>query len=131
MTENGCGKAKILIIEDEPQVAAVTRKLLRRRFEADVDLAPDLATARELMASREYDMVTLDQMLPDGTGLDYLLEVRASGNRVPIVMLSAVLPASLEQDPMTCGALDYVVKDENLQSKLIQAATLGLGLVYA
>lgn len=128
MTQDGkAGKVIILVIEDEPHSAAVISKLLRKRFAAEVDVAGDLSEARELMASREYDLVTLDQMLPDGKGLEYLKEVRASGNAVPILMLSAVNPASLEEDPLECGALDYVLKDENLDSRLMQAATHGLG----
>lgn len=124
-------KAQILVVEDEPAAAAVVRKLLRRRFGAHVDIAPDLTTARELLATGGYDMVTLDQMLPDGTGLGFLLELRAKGNDVPVVMLSAVDPASLEQDPLACGALDYVLKDENVNPRLVQATIRGLGTAFA
>ena len=61
---------KILIVDDEQGTALAIRKLLQRRFSAEVDLACDCATTREKLETGKYDLITLDYQLPDGDGLE-------------------------------------------------------------
>ena len=121
------GQALVLVVEDEPAAAEAIKKLLVRRLGVEVDIAQDLEAAREMVSSSDYLLITLDQKLPDGTGLEFLRELKAARNSTPVVMVSAVDPSSLKEDPVEIGAIDYVIKDEWISSRLIQAARLGLG----
>jgi DNA-binding response OmpR family regulator len=51
--------------------------------------AENLSVAREQLAAVMPDAILLDIMLPDGSGLDLLSELRESGNKVPVIMLTA------------------------------------------
>lgn len=119
---------RVLVVEDEPDTSAVIARLLRKRLKAEVSEACDLATARECIASGRYDLITLDQALPDGTGLELLRELREEGNLTPVIMVSAHEPSHLDTDPLRAGALDYILKDEMLSTRLVKAALMGLNL---
>src|SRR6266581_2360887 len=86
--------ARLLVVEDE-------RKLLRslqRGLEAEgyeVAAAANGDTANARLAAESFDAVILDWMLPGRDGLQVLAEVRRSGNRVPVLMLTA---GDLEMD---------------------------------
>jgi DNA-binding response OmpR family regulator len=78
----------VLCVEDE-------LKILRshKRFFTDngynVLTAGTAAEAREQLAAHTPDAILLDIMLPDGNGLDILQELRAAGNKTPIIILTA------------------------------------------
>ncbi len=57
-----------------------------------VDIAPDVATARVLLATHDYAAMTLDIALPDENGMDFLRELRAGerGSRLPVVVVTGV-----------------------------------------
>ncbi len=76
---------KVLIIEDDPAFRESLKKMLKRRnFETEEAGSVKLAVA--LLASNEYDIILLDQSLPDGTGLDILEHISEKyRNRVIII----------------------------------------------
>jgi two-component system, OmpR family, response regulator RegX3 len=98
----------ILVIEDEESITAPLAEALERDgFRADVahTVADGLARAR---AGRP-DLVLLDLMLPDGSGLDVCRELRAESS-VPIIILSARGDETDRVVGLELGADDYVVK---------------------
>lgn len=100
---------KILIVEDEPKVAAVLRKgLTDERF--DVAVATTIGAAWEAIKVSAYDLVILDVMLPDGDGFDLCRRVRQSGENVPILMLSARSLVVDRVRGLDTGADDYLTK---------------------
>jgi DNA-binding response OmpR family regulator len=81
---------RVLICEDEPEVAFSIAATLRRAGFVP-DIARTLAEARTLLETERYAALTLDLLLPDGDGVDLIREVRASrlGANLPIVVVSA------------------------------------------
>ncbi|MCB1056431.1 MAG: response regulator [Acidobacteria bacterium] len=74
---------RVLCVEDDPlqrQALLELLKILRVTAEA----APDIATARELLASRSYDLVLADYNLPDGTADDLLADARWQARTVVV-----------------------------------------------
>ncbi len=79
---------RILICEDDAEVAELLASLAHQNG-YQTHIAPTLQAARGLLAEGNFAGLTLDLMLPDGDGLDLLREVRASGNELPVIVISA------------------------------------------
>ena len=104
--------ARLLVVEDEPAIRdAVVVALEQERFR--VDAVETAAHALERTRADSPDLVVLDVMLPDGSGIDVCRQLRAESD-VPIIMLTA---RSTELDRvlgLEVGADDYVVKPFSL-----------------
>lgn len=107
------GRSVILIVEDEESYQdALNIGLSVEGF--SVVSATNIAEARLVFASSKPDLVLLDVMLPDGSGIDYCRELHDT-SRVPIIMVSA---RSSEVDivlGLEIGAADYVTKPYRLR----------------
>jgi two-component system KDP operon response regulator KdpE len=104
---NGHG-AHVLVVDDEPQIVRALKVILRREG-FDVSAAETKAGALDAVAVRPPDVMILDLVLPDGTGLDVCREVRA-WSRLPIIVLSAVGDEREKVRALDAGADDYVTK---------------------
>jgi CheY-like chemotaxis protein len=76
MVERPC-TARVLVIDDEPQVAAALKRVLRRH---EVTIACSGAEAKELMGRTTFDVVVSDVMMPDFSGIDLYTELAAQGS---------------------------------------------------
>jgi two-component system copper resistance phosphate regulon response regulator CusR len=100
---------RVLLAEDEPQMAAVISKYLREQGYA-VDIAGDGEQALYLAAINEYDLVTLDVRLPLKDGFTVCKELRDRSFRAPILMLTALDSAEDIISGLNYGADDYLAK---------------------
>jgi two-component system KDP operon response regulator KdpE len=101
-------KYKILVVEDEKNI----RHLIGALLEADgyqAVPARDFANGKMLYFSHHPDLVILDLGLPDGDGMDLLLEIRKE-SLVPVIVLSARADESDKVEALDLGANDYVTK---------------------
>jgi two-component system response regulator RegX3 len=100
-------RRRILLVEDETSITEPLVEALRGEgFDAEV--AGTFAQALEL-ARRDPDLVLLDVMLPDGSGLDVCRELRRT-SQVPIIMLTARGEEADRVVGLELGADDYIVK---------------------
>lgn len=100
---------KILIIEDDPQIA----KILSLNFKYAGFSAQFASTFQEGMAEikrDEYDLVLLDIGLPDGDGLDLCQKLRDSGDDIPVLFISARSDEATVVKAISQGADDYLRK---------------------
>jgi DNA-binding response OmpR family regulator len=100
---------RILIVEDDKKVASFIRKGLQEERYA-VDVAHDGESALFHFETNEYDVVILDLMLPRLDGMEVLRRMRASGNRCPVLVLTAKGGVENKVEALDCGADDYLVK---------------------
>ncbi len=100
--------ARILVVEDEPNIREVITLYLRRAG-YEVDVAGDGAAALESLAARMPDLVVLDLMLPQVGGLEIARWLRERGD-TPIIMLTARREEPDRIAGLEMGADDYVVK---------------------
>jgi DNA-binding response OmpR family regulator len=100
---------RVLLVEDEPQAAAILAKGLREHAYA-VDIAIDGEAAVFQAGSTDYDAVILDVMLPLADGLAVCRSIRDGGNPVPILMLTARDAVEARIEGLDAGADDYLVK---------------------
>lgn len=103
----------ILLLEDDAALGQGIRFALETAS-VRVELCKALFQARSRLSAQAYDLLILDVNLPDGSGLDLLGEVRGSGSRVPVILLTA---NDMETDivvGLESGADDYVTKPFSL-----------------
>ena len=109
-TAGGAPEVKrILIAEDEPRLSSFLEKGLRSNgFMTTV--AEDGAKASVLARDDEFDLLVLDLGLPGKDGVEVLRELRASGQRMPVIILTARDDVSDKVSGLEGGADDYVTK---------------------
>ena len=114
---------RILLVEDEPRVAGFIAKGLREQAYA-VDIAGDGEQALYSAEINEYDLIILDVMLPVKDGYAVCRELRASGSRTPILMLTARDAVDDRVAGLDCGADDYLVKPFDFKELLARLRAL-------
>ena len=100
---------RILLVEDDRQLrASMTRGL--REASHSVEEAATGAQALALAAKTEFDVVILDVLLPDMNGFEVCRGIRAAGNAVPILILTALDAIDQRIAGLDAGADDYLTK---------------------
>lgn len=106
--QNAMLMQRILVIEDQP---SLLRSIARTLAESGFDvLGADSLRSGERLLTPDVDLVILDLMLPDGNGLDWLLNIRAISNRPPVLVLTARDSIKDRVAGLDAGADDYLVK---------------------
>ncbi|PDT72970.1 response regulator transcription factor [Bradyrhizobium sp. C9] len=100
---------RVLLVEDQPDMVAALRAALARH-DMLVDHAPDLLEAEAIATAGSYDAIVLDRQLPDGDGLSLIPKLRASGNTVPVLVLTARGELADRISGLDSGADDYLGK---------------------
>ena len=104
---------RILVIEDDPVLADGLAVGLRLNGDT-VDAVATCADAVAAIETGTFDAIILDLMLPDGSGLDLLADVRQAGNRTPVLMLTALDETADRIRGLDVGADDYIGKPFDL-----------------
>jgi two-component system copper resistance phosphate regulon response regulator CusR len=112
-----------LLVEDEARVAGFIAKGLREQAYA-VDIAGDGEQALYQAAVNQYDIVILDVMLPLKDGHTVCRELRASGFRTPILMLTARGAVDDRVEGLDSGADDYLAKPFDFKELLARLRAL-------
>lgn len=99
---------KILIIEDNKQLAASIRHKLKKFFEIDVAHTGD--KGEYLAYANEYDLILLDLNLPDMDGTQVCNKIRESGSSVPILVLTGKTEIADKVQTLDGGVDDYLTK---------------------
>jgi len=101
--------AKILLVEDDIVNAGLVRDYLKHE-QHTVDEAHDVSEAKGYLTSYQYDLLVLDWLLPDGTGIEVLQQYRESGGLAPVIMLTGKGQVSDKEAGLDAGADDYLTK---------------------
>ena len=114
---------RILLLEDEPEMASVLLTALHRRGIL-VDHATTLADGARHVEATPYDALVLDRRLPDGDGLALVARLRAAGDPVPVLMLTARDALDERVRGLDAGADDYLPKPFALEELLARMRAL-------
>jgi DNA-binding response OmpR family regulator len=104
---------RLLLVEDDPDIALLMRRSLERAGHQVTWCATAGATLLVLGHSR-FDLISLDQFLPDMRGLELLHALRHEGVNTPVIMATAYADESLVSQAIRAGALDFVIQDGGL-----------------
>jgi two-component system, OmpR family, response regulator MprA len=115
--------ARILVVDDEPAVQhALSRALALERYE--VALCGDGGDALRRIGEGSYDAVILDISMPVLDGLEVCRRVRESGDRTPVLMLTAREQIDDRVAGLDAGADDYLVKPFALRELMARVRAL-------
>jgi len=109
MRQGSHGKARILIIDDEIEIRESLEALLTSEG-YDVELAQNATEGERKLESRAWDLVLLDLMMPDKSGMEVLRDVRERDRHTPIFMITAWGGVEAAVQAVKLGANDYVSK---------------------
>ena len=110
-------KLRILVAEDEQQLSHVLSSAMTASG-YQVDIANNGQEAVEQAKENAYDVIILDIMMPVKSGLEALKEIRATGNRTYIMMLTAMGEEDDKVTGLDAGADDYLTKPFSLKELL-------------
>jgi DNA-binding response OmpR family regulator len=113
----------ILLIEDEPKVAAFIRKGLEEQFH-HVTLAYDGNIGVQLALEHEFELIILDAILPNMNGFDVCKQIRRFRWEVPILMLSALATVTDRVRGLESGADDYLAKPFHFEELIARIRAL-------
>ena len=119
----GMTKPRILVVDDDPRIAASVRRSLT--YDGyDVDVVHDGSSAIDAVRSAPPDVIVLDLMLPGIDGLEVCRRLRAAGDNVAVLMLTARSTVPDRVTGLDAGADDYLVKPFAHEELLARVRTL-------
>jgi len=100
---------RLLLVEDEPDMAALLRTALARH-DFVTDHVPSIEFAIEAIETVAHDLIILDRQLGDGDGASLIAHIRKRRPHTPIVVLSAMGGTNDRIEGLNLGADDYLAK---------------------
>ena len=114
---------KILLVDDETELSEPLSRILIQEGYC-VDIANDGAVGMELALQNQYDLLILDWMLPNKSGLEICQQVRLQSLATPVLFLTAKDTIDDRVDGLDAGADDYLVKPFELRELLARVRAL-------
>ena len=104
----------LLLVEDNPGDARLLREMLgeQNSDRTEVSHVSSMSDAEKHISLRSVDIILLDLVLPDATGLEAIRRAHAAAPRVPLVVLTGLDDESLAAQSLQEGAQDYLIKGQ-------------------
>ena len=117
--------SRILVIDDEENIRYTFENFLTEEG-YQVQTISNLQDAKDMLASREFDLVFLDILLGSESGIDILREVKEKGLKCQVVMVTGAPDVETAAEAVRYGAYDYIPKPVQ-QHNLLRVARSALG----
>lgn len=113
------GRIQVLVVDDSVVIRKLVGDLLRE--DPDIEVVGTAVNGRAALAKVEQlrpDLITMDIEMPELDGISTVRELRASGNKTPVIMFSTLTEqgAAATLEALAAGATDYVAKPANVGS---------------
>lgn len=115
--------ASILLVEDEKKMSAFIHQGLKE-FGYQVTEVGAPSAAREMLNHQKFDLIILDVMLPEMSGMEFAKELRSKGNKDLILMLTALSTTKDKIQGLDSGADDYLSKPFEFDELLARVRAL-------
>lgn len=102
-------KPHILIVDDDNRILKLLKKFLSQK-DFLVSTSTSAHEAINLLKNFNYDLIILDVMMPEITGIEFAAKIKQSGSTMPIVMLTALSEPEDRIKGLEAGASDYITK---------------------
>src|SRR5574340_1701624 len=117
-------KGNILVVDDEADIRESLEALLSLEGYT-VDLAANAKEGMQKLETRPYDLVLLDLMMPDRSGMGVLKDVRERDRETPIFMITAYGSVERAVDALKLGATDFFPKPWQNEKLVIEIEQIG------
>lgn len=107
--ETDDGKLRVLVVDDEPTLRLGFAYALSNR-DTVVETAANGRAALERINSERFDIMILDLRMPEIDGTSVIEELRATGNRMPVILCSAALSPTVALRAIRDGVVDFLLK---------------------
>ncbi|MBC7997584.1 MAG: response regulator transcription factor [Leptolyngbya sp.] len=115
--------AKILLVEDDADLAEVLRITLSNKGHS-VKTLNGGREAIPMLKAYKYDLIILDWMMPDVSGVEVLRDYRDGGGKTPVLMLTAKVTVDDKEKALDLGADDYLTKPFHSRELLARVRAL-------
>ena len=112
-------RGRILVIDDEPDIRESLEMLLSQEGYR-VELAPNATEGLKRVAGSAFDLILLDLMMPDKSGMQVLEEIRERDRETPIFLITAYGSVEVAVNALKRGASDYFSKPWDNEKLLIE-----------
>ena len=111
---------KILLVDDDPDFANILKIRLSKEKNPvlDITICHNLETALQSVRGNPCDLVLLDLMLPDSSGIETFTKMKAEARHIPVVIMTGLDNDQIAINAVRRGAEDYLVKSD-ISSKLL------------
>jgi two-component system, NtrC family, response regulator HydG len=104
--------ARLLLVEDDVTFSKILLSYLTKKGHS-VEPVYNLKGASTLLEKNNFDLLLLDYRLPDGNGIELLIELRKKDNNTPAIMMTSFNDVRTAVKAMRLGAFDYITKPIN------------------
>src|SRR5690606_25545345 len=105
---------RMLIIDDEDKLRQLLARIIELEWEdLEIQQAADLKTGLQQLKQREFDVVISDVKLPDGNGVDFVLEIKKQQPLTEVILMTAYGQISDGVQAIKNGAFDYMTKGDD------------------
>jgi CheY-like chemotaxis protein len=103
-------KIRVLHLDDDPCTLRISKIILERIGEYQVESVLSVEEAFAKMGKDEYDVIVSDYHMPGKDGLQFLKELRGKGNRISFVLFSGEASDKIRTEALSFGADGYIYK---------------------
>lgn len=114
---------KILIVDDDTRILKLLQKLLQKN-NFIVSTASSPVDALKMFKKEDFDLLILDIMMPNITGIEFAKKIRSQKDNTPIVMLTALSEDQDIQKGLAAGANEYITKPFDSDNMILRLNNL-------
>lgn len=119
LAQHWAENSRILLVEDDTDVAKMVRELLER-YDCELEVAGRVSDAINAVVSRKFDLIFIDLLLPDGSGVDVIKTVKAHAPVTPILVMTGVAQPRLIDEALACGVVTVLHKPFDITSQQLR-----------
>lgn len=101
---------RVLHVDDEESFLKASKQILQMQGAFQVETASTVEEAMEKMKEREFEVIVSDYIMPEKSGLEFLKELRESGNKIPFVIFTGKGREEVAIQALNLGADLYINK---------------------
>ncbi|MBW3583954.1 MAG: response regulator [Euryarchaeota archaeon] len=117
----------VLVVEDNPDHGWMLQKTISTGLPANVKVVRTAREAKAEIETEEYDVMVLDNRLPDGEGARLVDEIRKSGYKGILLLVTAQASEEVLSVALEAGATDYILKSRGYQDRVLEEILERLG----